>query len=471
MPSAELVSVVVAQSEASEQEEEALEPEADSEAVPIVASPLLPVVLPLSETVARRQGSSSNSEDTESQNPEQAARPLRGIQAGALYTSVPIQTSTTAHNRSSGQAPNSGVTRKESSAPRPTSLPSDASDTALDPTTPRLSEGATAESSVSKDVAKAEATSEAPATSDRVTLRFREQAQSLAASVASPEESKGVARESKASSQASSESPAISNVESADTPLLKAPPAPSEEMSSAAPHSVEIAPKASHSASESRSPAPAEPRIASRVSVSTTAAILDKQASASVRTVSIRLPIEDGSRAASSLQIEVARRNSLLEVRLAGSSDGLQRAVSESIDSLVQKLSVDRWTLDSPTGTGPGSESGLLPKMESILPESSELGRPSFRLPSQEIATLARELPLDPAATSASQQQTPDGQRQSDFQQEAGSRQNSQQNPQQNSQQSGEEQRRPRREAWNQFLQDAEASFDSGLLETASELQ
>ncbi len=65
-----------------------------------------------------------------------------------------------------------------------------------------------------------------------------------------------------------------------------------------------------------------------------------------VRSIRIRLPIVDGV-AGGSIQIDLSRRGHGLEVRLAGSNQDLQRAVTSSIDSLVRKLAADSW---SPTG-------------------------------------------------------------------------------------------------------------------------
>jgi hypothetical protein len=135
------------------------------------------------------------------------------------------------------------------------------------------------------------------------------------------------------------------------------------------------------------------------LSAASASSILDKQAKDTVRTVSIRLPIENGARGVSSVQIEVARRSQLLEIRLTGSSQDLQRTVTESLDSLVQKLAVDRWAPESPAGVSAGPQQPLLAEVpRASLEPGVELAP---RLPGtssgQEIAVAARELPLDAA--------------------------------------------------------------------------
>lgn len=301
-------------------------------------------------------------------------------------------------------------------------------------------------------------------TEDRVTLRFRESVvpkQDLADTPA--ETAKPVAPASDPEAESNNRVP-----DSAIAPNAAAMP----EISSSIPpvahrmetRGTEIAHRPEAFAADKPQALPSEQRLQPRVSTSTTATILDKQASGAVRTVSIRLPIEDGSRAGSAVQIDVARKNSVLEVRLTGTSDGLQRAVTESIDSLVQKLAVDRWSLDAPASPDRSTDAVGIPRMESMLPESGESSaRPNLRMPSQEIASAAREMALEAPAQSTSGQQSSDSQRNQDFQQDSGAREHPQQQQ--------EEQRRPRPEAWGQFLQAAEESFEAGLIETAPELQ
>jgi hypothetical protein len=299
---------------------------------------------------------------------------------------------------------------------------------------------------------------------DRVTLRFRESMVSKPSRDEAPEEaSKSVPPASEEEAASKSTKPEKADVHSAATMPEISPSAPPVAQRMDA-RGAEIAPRLEAHAADKPQALPAEQRPQSRVSAATTATILDKQASGAVKTVSIRLPIEDGSRAGSAVQIDLARKNSVLEVRLTGTSDGLQRAVTESIDSLVQKLAVDRWSLDAPASPDRSSESMSLPRMESILPENGESSaRPTLRMPSQEIASAAREMAPEAPAQSSSGQASSDGQRNQDFQQDSGARQHPQQQQ--------EEQKRPRREVWGQFLEAAEESFEAGLLETAPELQ
>jgi hypothetical protein len=214
-----------------------------------------------------------------------------------------------------------------------------------------------------------------------------------------------------------------------------------------------------------------EVRQAPRLSAVSAGVILERQATGSVKTLSIRLPIEDGSRLGSAVQIDVARKNAVLEVRLTGSSAGLQQAVTESIDSLVQKLAVDRWSVDAKSSVEPGAEAAASPRAEMILYEGGDrLPRSSARAQMQENASAARELALEaPASTSSSassSQQSGDRQQSSSMEHDSGPRDNANQ---QQAQQ--EEQRRPRREAWNQYFRAAEESFEMELVETAPELQ
>ncbi len=299
---------------------------------------------------------------------------------------------------------------------------------------------------------------------DRVTLRFRESMLSKEDLVEGPDE---VAEPTACASDREADLHPI-RTEIADATRVAA----MSEFSSSEPpvahrmeaRATEILPRQeSLAADKSSAPAP-EQRLQPRVSAATAATILDKQASGSVKSVSIRLPIKDGSRAGSAVQIDVARKNSVLEVRLTGTSDGLQRAVTESIDSLVQKLAVDRWSLDVPASPDRSSETVGIPRMESILPESGESSsRPTLRMPSQEIASAAREMSLAAPAQSSPGQQSSDSQRNQDFQQDSGGREHPQQQQ--------EEQRRPRRETWGEFLQAAEDNFEAGFFETAPELQ
>jgi hypothetical protein len=210
-----------------------------------------------------------------------------------------------------------------------------------------------------------------------------------------------------------------------------------------------------------------EARPTPRLSAASAGLILERQAAGAVKTVSIRLPIDDGSRLGSAIQIDVGRRNAVLEVRLTGSSEGLQQAVTESIDSLVQKLAVDRWSLDGKPARDARVELAAYPKLDSILTESIDASpRSAMHRSAQENASAARELAFEAPASSSSSQQPGDGRRSSDMQHDSGPRENpNQQQAQQ------EEQRRPRREAWNRFFRAAEESFEMELAETATELQ
>lgn len=301
---------------------------------------------------------------------------------------------------------------------------------------------------------------------DRVTLRFRDVA-SHAIADERPAEAEAVEATQQPAAEPEEKDTAVAEApESAsDARVLDQPNAPIERSARPEQRTTNAVPRQESAATEKRATEAVEQRPQARVSATSTAVILDKQASGAVKTVSIRLPIEDGSRGGAVVQIDVARRNSVLEVRLAGSSDGLQKAVTESIDSLVQKLAVDRWSLDGKAPSLNQTPDAALPKLESVLPESVEsLTRPTIRAHAQENAAVARELPLEASTQSAQSQQSHDGQRNQDFRQDSGSRENPQQQQQ-------EEQKRPRREVWSQFLEAAEESFEMGLAETAPELQ
>ncbi len=214
----------------------------------------------------------------------------------------------------------------------------------------------------------------------------------------------------------------------------------------------------------------AEARQRSRVSAASAGVILERQAATAVKTVSIRLPIDDGSRLGSAVQIDVARKNAVLEVRLTGSSEGLQQAVTESIDSLVQKLAVDRWSLDAQPRVEPGAEAVAFPRTETMLSEGGDrLPRPPARAQVQEngggVGEMAPEAPATTSSSASSSQQSGDRQQSSSMEHDSASRENpNQQQAQQ------EEQRRPRRETWNQFFRAAAESFEMELTETATEL-
>jgi hypothetical protein len=64
---------------------------------------------------------------------------------------------------------------------------------------------------------------------------------------------------------------------------------------------------------------------------------------APVKSISIRLPIIDGIEGGT-IKIDLSRRSQVLELRLAGSTVGLQRAVTDSIESLLGKLAADHWS-------------------------------------------------------------------------------------------------------------------------------
>lgn len=153
----------------------------------------------------------------------------------------------------------------------------------------------------------------------------------------------GPGAESASSSQPSSEFLVVGAQSPSSAPSSTATGAESATNSAAEPAGVPSGPVPNVSSDTGDSPSVPLPQQ-SRLGLAATETILEKNASQSMRVVSIRLPIEDGTGSGGSIDIAVARRSQNLEVSLSGSSAGLQRAVSESLESLVRKLAVDQWT-------------------------------------------------------------------------------------------------------------------------------